>query len=190
MLPHQIQGSKAWLEFRKSKVTASEAPIIMRESPWCTPLELWEQKIGLVQPTERNWAMQRGIDMEPTARYCFEQETGIFVSPAVIEHPNIHYMIASLDGMSEDKCTIVEIKCAGKKDHATAVSGEIPKKYYAQLQHQMEVAQLDMTYYYSFDGKTGVVLECIKNVAYVEKMLAKEFKFWQHIQFMTIPEDA
>ena len=38
------QGSKEWLALRNNKIGASDAPIIMGESSWTTPFQLWQIK--------------------------------------------------------------------------------------------------------------------------------------------------
>jgi predicted phage-related endonuclease len=41
------QQTPEWLEFRKNKIGASDAPIIMETSPWKTPYQLWLEKLSL-----------------------------------------------------------------------------------------------------------------------------------------------
>ncbi len=53
-----IQHSNEWLELRKNKIGASDAPIIMKVSPWKTPYRLWEEKLGLTECVS-NQAMKR-----------------------------------------------------------------------------------------------------------------------------------
>ena len=40
-----VQQSEEWLEFRRSRIGASDAPIIMGVSPWKTHYKLWVEKI-------------------------------------------------------------------------------------------------------------------------------------------------
>ena len=54
------QGSAKWLEYRKSKVMATDSPILLGSNPWRTPIELWEEKLGLREPQPLNDAMRRG----------------------------------------------------------------------------------------------------------------------------------
>jgi predicted phage-related endonuclease len=116
----------------------------------------------------------------------FEQETGIMFFPAVGVHESIEWMAASFDGVSIDRKAILEIKCPGKKDHKQALEGKIPRHYFPQIMHQIEVAGLDMSYYYSFDGESGVILEVKRDQAFIDMMLAKEKEFWDSIQISTM----
>ena len=187
-LAHHIQGSPEWLAYRKTKIGASDAPIIMGDSPWKNIVELWKEKCTIDATTRAtSKLMQRGIDLEPVARSFYIDLTHNFVAPAVLDHPSIEFMMASLDGITYDRKTAVEIKCAGAKDHATAVNGIVPKKYYAQLQHQIEVAGLDDIDYFSFDGNAGVIVNVKRDQAYIDKLLAEEAKFWHCVTNLIVP---
>lgn len=183
-----VQGTEEWLEFRRNKIGASEASIIMGISPWSTPYQLWAEKLQLVEPRKKSAAMQRGIDMENEAREYFERLVDTFVLPQIVVSPEYHWMIASLDGMDIEGKTIVEIKCAGQEDHAKAIKGNIPDKYYPQLQHQLAVCELDMAYYFSYDGENGVVLDIYRDDNYIKKLIDKERAFWNQLQELEPPE--
>ena len=73
------QNTEEWLEFRRDKIGASDAPIIMGKSPWKTPHQLWEEKIGVRTSSYETAAMRRGKDLESEARKHFEQQTGLIV---------------------------------------------------------------------------------------------------------------
>lgn len=180
--------SKEDLEYRRTKIGASDAPILMQESPWSTPYQLWLQKItASVKPT--NSAMQRGNDLEEPARRWFENKMGIEVFAKKVEHVSIPYMFATFDGIDLDGKVAVEIKCPGQKDHQfVGVNKKVPEKYYAQVQHQMEVANLNGMYYCSFDGSDGVIIEVSRDDKYIANMLEQEAKFFDCMQKGIPPE--
>lgn len=182
-----IQGTHEWLELRKTKITATDASIIMGASHWKTKTQLYQEKTSNAIPMFANEKMQRGLDLEPIARDLFTVKTGIKLSPKVVVK---EWAMASLDGVDSTGKIIVEIKCPGSTDHATAVSGKVPDHYYPQLQHQMYVCNVDKMYYFSFDGADGVILEVVKNAEYLEKMLIEEMKFYQCLQSRTPPEPS
>ena len=152
------QGSKEWLQVRRRHIGASDAPVIMGVSPFKTVYELWMEKLGTGR-TSVNAAMQRGLDMEGQAREHFSMMTGIEVKPSASFSRSVEFMMASLDGISSDGLTIVEIKCAGQADHGLAVKGQVPEHYMPQLQHQMAVCEVKELYYFSYDGLTEVYFE-------------------------------
>ena len=180
-------GSDEWLSYRSNKIGASDAPIIMGVSPWKSPRKLYEEKLGL-SVNETTYPMRRGTAMEEPARKQFMEDNWIIVEPKLMEHPKYEWMIATMDGISEDHSCAVEIKCPGKKDHQTAVDGQIPEKYVPQLQHQMEVCGLDWIFYYSFDGKDGVTLKCHRDQQYIDLLLSMELKFWVCMQTFMPPD--
>lgn len=181
------QNTPEWLEMRRNKIGASDSPIIMGVSPWTTPLQLWEQKLGLREEKYKTPRMQRGHDLEEKARHQFESMTGLSVFPQVIQHPDYEWMIASLDGIDFCHKNIVEIKCPSREDHLLAFGNMVPNKYKPQLQHQMEVCGLEKVYYFSFDGKEGKIIEVERDDKYIDKMLKKELEFWDCMQNFKTP---
>lgn len=180
------QNTPDWLEMRKNRIGASDAPIIMGVSPYQTPYQLWESKLGL-RDHEESYAMYRGKQLEEPARQAFIKMTGHIVLPAVVVHPERDWQMASLDGINFDETVIVEIKCLCRDKHELAKEGKVPREYYPQLQHQMSVCNLPMAYYFSFDGKDGVVIEVDRDDEYIEDMLKREWRFWDCVQRLEAP---
>lgn len=181
------QGSKEWLSLRNNKIGASDAPIIMGMSPWTTPFQLWQIKMGLLQIPD-NTAMKRGRDLEEQARQKFIEKVGYEVFPTVALHDSIEFMMASFDGISNDGKSIVEIKCPGREDHEKAMDGVIPEKYIPQLQHQMEIAQVECMFYFSYSERSHKILEINRDNKYIKDMIQKEKSFWECMQNLEAPE--
>lgn len=171
-----IQGTDAWLALRKTKITASDAAVILGVSPWKNKKQLFKEKINIfLEERKCSPAMQRGLDLEPLARDLYSIKTGIEVKPDVVIKD---WAMASLDGISSDGNTVVEIKCPGTKDHQLAVSGKVPEYYYPQLQHQMYVCGVQFMDYFSFDGFDGVIVRVNRDQPFIEKMITKEKEFY------------
>lgn len=184
------QNTPEWLEMRKNYLGASDAPIVMGVSKWCTPLALWEEKLGISEPRQTNARMLRGHELEPEARKAYSDYTGVHVDPKVVFHPEIDYMMASLDGISPDGKTVVEIKCAGKKDHETAKQGRVPDHYYPQLQHQLAVIGVNMLHYFSYSFKEYCIVNVARDDTYIEEMIAREKDFWECLKSWSPPESC
>jgi len=187
------QRTTNWLDWRKAGLGASDAPIVMGVSPWSTPHQLWEQKTGRLIKDFSNWATQRGNDMEPRARAHLELKLGLDFPAILSEHPKLSFMRASLDGWNEEKKIVLEIKCPGKDDHEKAKNGEVPEKYYPQLQHQLFVTGASLAYYYSYtedENKNGIgyLVEVEPNKEYIAELLDKMMKFWKCVQGDIEPE--
>ncbi len=173
---------------RRNFIGASDAPVIMGDSPWKTPAKLYREKVGL-DIVEPNYAMQRGIQLEAEARYLFYTETGISVYPIRVQHREIKWMMASMDGLNMDQTVGLEIKCPMGKDHQVAAEGKLPEKYYAQLQHQMEVLDLDEMFYMSYHPNSHYIFTVNRDKDYIEKMIDKEKIFYYHLVDFKEPED-
>lgn len=181
--PEYIQGTSEWLSLRKTKITATDAAVIMGASHWKTRIQLYNEKLSDEPPAPPNERMKRGTDLEPIARDLFCIKTGHKMQPRVVIKD---WAMASLDGINNwDE--ILEIKCPGEKDHAIAVSGKVPDHYYPQLQHQMYVCDSDKAFYFSFDGIDGVIVEVPRDEKYIKKMVEREFEFYQCIINKTPP---
>lgn len=181
------QNTPEWNNLRKNKIGSSDAPIIMQSSPWKTPFQLWQEKLGLIS-NEVTSSMRRGMELEEKARETLSRKLNLILIPKVIFHAQIQWMMASLDACDSEDKVIAEIKCPGKEDHSKTFEGLVPDKYYPQLQHQMEVAEVDKCYYFSFDGQEGNLVTVYRNDSYIKKLLIKEKEFWQHLQEMIPPE--
>lgn len=176
-------------EFRKGKIGASHAPSIMG-CGFQTAAALWEEVV-FNKERPRNAAMARGIELEPKARDWINKRVSVDYRPVIAQNKAYPWRIASLDGFSETKglIEIIEIKCPGKEDHATALRGEVPKHYKPQLQHQMDVMGVDQMLYISFDGEDGCVILVQKDEAYCKKLLEAEIEFYNRILDHRRPED-
>ncbi len=185
--PESEQGSEAWLRFRKDRIGASEAAAIMGIDPWMTPYQSWRRKLELDPPIEENLAMRRGKELEPIAREHFNNIGGVKFMPAVVVHSEYPWMMASLDGLNETYSNSIEIKCAGQKDHQIALSGNIPEKYYPQLQHQMAVTGHATMWYISFDGENVVSTVVQRDDEYIAKLIEAEKEFKRCLDTLTPP---
>jgi putative phage-type endonuclease len=154
-----VQGSPEWHAHRAQYRNASETAVVMGESPWQTPYQLWELRTGRQQP-EVNAAMARGTALEPQARAAYEALTGYVMQPLVLVEGDYS---ASLDGLSFDGELLVEIKCPVKGKTSSlwqqVARGEIPTHYRWQLEHQFLVSKAQSGHLYVFDGTEGLLLE-------------------------------
>lgn len=145
------QRSEEWKEFRKDKIGSSECPIIMGQSPFASPIDLWKKRVADVE-TEINHHMQRGIELEPLALQLFNKTSGYNCSPMVFTHDKYPWMMASVDGFDEDKRVLVEIKCPEREEV------KLSNYYLYQLYHQMIVLDIDscFIFFYWESGKFDV----------------------------------
>ena len=95
------QGTTAWKQWRKLGIGASDAPVIMGESPWSSRYELWEQKTGRGEERAANFYMRRGTRLEHVARRLYIEKKSVHLEPVCMEHSELHGRLvvkAMLDG--------------------------------------------------------------------------------------------
>jgi putative phage-type endonuclease len=188
METHLEPGSDSWKFYRSNSIGASDAPIILGDSPYKTPHTLWCEKLGLKESTFTNSAMSRGVTLEPFARDWCERELGVDLPPIFMKHKSISFIHANLDGYNVEQGVCVEIKCGSRVEHEDAKLGKSPKKYFAQFQHQLEVTGLKKMFYVSYDGESGIIVEIRRDDSYIENMIEEEKRFWTHVQNFVEPE--
>ncbi len=154
-----LQGSAEWHDHRRKYRNASETPVVLGLSPWQTPYQLWQHKLGLSAP-EVNQAMLRGTQLEPTARAAYEARTGLVMQPLVLVDGEYS---ASLDGLTLGGERVLEIKCPFKGRDSTlwkcVSEGQLPEHYQWQVQHQLMVTKAAVADVFVFDGTDGIQLE-------------------------------
>jgi putative phage-type endonuclease len=155
------QGSPEWIEHRRKHRNASETPIVLGVSPWTTPYQLWQLKLGLVEQ-KVSPAMQRGTELEPVARMAYEQRTGRVMQPVVVVDEEYS---ASLDGIALNGERLLEVKCPvrGKESTLwkTVEAGRLPEYYQWQVAHQLMVTKASVADVFVFDGAEGILLEVV-----------------------------
>ena len=185
------QNTPAWHRWRRQGIGASDAPVIMGETAFKTPRTLWSIKTGHMQEGSAGPAARRGRELERFARRAYERQTGIQVEPLCLVHEEFEWMRASLDGLSFDGSTLLEIKCPlNLRDRASAQEGRIPSHYHAQLQHQLEVSGASQAPYWSFHGTDGILVEIRPDKEYAKRLVEAEAAFWQLVQENRWPELA
>lgn len=186
------QNTEEWKEFRRSRIGSSDCPIICGVAPWGNAVQLWAEKVGLGEERQCNAAMQRGITYEPEAREFFANLHGVMLSPKVLVHPEIAWMIASVDGMNPEQTVGYEFKVPGKATWAMAINGEIPRYYVYQIQHQMAVSGLKSWWYcvYNPEEKLGVCIQAARDEAIISEIIEKERYFYECMQTLVPPELA
>jgi putative phage-type endonuclease len=179
------QGTTPWLDYRKSKISATDTAKIMNLNPWVTAYNLWQEKLGLIQPEPENDAMREGSRMEKEARLFYNEENKTEFKPVVLESNLYPFMTASLDGFNGSM--VLEIKC-GKVSHESAKKGELPAYYYAQCQKQMLVSGASRCHYFSYRSKEDnvtIILE--RDDAFIEKIIEAEKQFFKCLMDFTPP---
>lgn len=166
------QGSPEWHELRRNKIGGSDAAAIMGCDPYKTARDVWEQKVLRKQQHVTN-AMRRGNDLESVARHMFEKITGRFYPPAVIISDQYDWMMASLDGLS-DEGIILEIKTV----KPGGIEDEPRESWTWQIQHQLIVTEAAQAVLFVFDGTDYKIHMLVRDEEDCRMLLSKEKEFY------------
>lgn len=176
------QNTLEWLKWRKEGIGSSDVPIILGLSKFKTPYQLWEEKTSTeIKEQAPNYIQQKGHDLEPKVRAMFELKCGESMKPALVQSSEYPWARASLDGFSECKTKICEIKFTGKDDHVLALSGVVPPQYVPQVQWQLLISGAMTCFYLSFDGKTLHTVGVNPDLDYQKKILGSAAVFYQNM---------
>lgn len=173
-----LQSGAEWHAFRALGIGSSDAPAIMKVSPWCSPYKLWLRKTGQLGEQPSNWAMERGKVLEASVRDRFNLIQGTQYEPVTLVHPEHTFVRASLDGYYDG--SVIEIKCPGEADHQKCKDGNIPEKYLPQVMHQMLVTNSSHVHYISFYKDDLVTLTIDRSAAYIDDLFIQEKIFWHN----------
>jgi putative phage-type endonuclease len=176
-----------WLKWRAQGVGSSDAAVIMKKFPYGkTPRMLYDEKINLTSEEETP-AMRHGKEHEEPALKWLEDRMGYtFERQVQREHRQHGWMRATLDGINPAKRMLAEIKCPWnlKRHSQTKQEGIIPEIYWPQLQHQLEVCDLDDAIFVSYnyrEPEDSLIIEVKRDPSYTEKLLEEENEFWSAV---------
>lgn len=131
------QRTEEWLKWRREGLCASDAPIIMGESPYSTIEDLVREKRGLPPlKAKSTFILDRGNALEPIARARYSLLTGIDMPPATYKHWRYPLFRCSMDGANPKLRGGLEIKLVGLKDFQAIQGGQVPARYWPQVQAQ------------------------------------------------------
>jgi putative phage-type endonuclease len=189
------QGTDAWLEIRRGKVTASRVADVLAKTKtgvsasranYLIQLAL-ERVTGVIEPSYTNDAMTYGTANEQTARTAFEVAHNVFVDQvAFVDHPTISNFGCSPDGIVGD--SLLEIKCPYQSAiHWSYFKDGCPSKYYTQIQAQMSCTGAKSVWFVSYDGRMPsrsqlYIEEVMRDEEFIKKMEEEVLKFLNEVE--------
>jgi putative phage-type endonuclease len=193
------QNTDKWINWRLKGIGSSDAPIIMNKSKYMTPLQLWHEKVVGPKPREgSNFVQELGHKFEPKAlaHFCLATDLDDFY-PELFEHKEVSWVRASLDGYSQKKNMIAEIKYVGQKRFEQVMDTKLPlEDHDDQIQHQFLATGAVSGFYicYTLNEKRNE----IKNIGWVrvepdmayikETLFPAEKAFWDCVVSGKPPE--
>jgi putative phage-type endonuclease len=89
----------AWLEGRRRGIGGSDVAAVLSLNPWKTPLDVWNDKLGLSEDKGMSEPAYWGTVLEDTVAREFQQRTGMKVQKVTHQFvdPECDWMIANID---------------------------------------------------------------------------------------------
>lgn len=187
------QRSAEWRQWRSQGVSASEAAIIMKRSPFKTPWRLYAEKLGLVleQNLDNNPLIRVGIQQEPVALQRFEEKHDLMLLPLCGESERYPLMRASFDGLS-DSNEPVEVKCPHETTFLDVLlnreNAEAYQLYWCQVQQQMLVADAQRGFLYFYHQGQEVEFEIARDESFLTELILTAMEFWAKVKNRQEPE--
>lgn len=144
-----------WLEMRKKGIGGSDVAAIAGLSKYKSPVAVYLEKTGEIEPEEAGEAAYWGNQLEDLVAREFSNRTGLKVQRrnAMLQHPQYPFMLANLDRVIIDRERgrgILECKTASEyvKQNWYDENGEeaVPDAYMLQVQHYLAVTGYDYAY--------------------------------------------
>lgn len=191
---------QTWLERRLGGIGASDAPVILGQSSFKSPYELWAEKCGLIEPDDIS-ELERikwGHRLQRPIGEAFREETGrpvVHCDPFdTRQHPDIEWQLCTPDCIEDDPATrgdlpgALEIKNVDKHN-AKEWEEEAPLQYQVQLQHQLAVTGMHWgTVCALIGGNRLKWFDIDRNDRFIEIMTFEEAKFWDLVQRREPPQ--
>lgn len=183
------EGRAAFVEEHRKRIGASDLPAILGLSRHRNAVHVYLEKLGQWGLSD-NPALRVGRKMEAAIAEEYTLQTGhSLVRPDLVTmvHPQHDWIAASLDWVREG--VVVECKHVGfVEGYGRPGTDEIPQSVYAQVQQQMEVADLEQADVAAL--MPGGVLQ-VYTVRRSREFFAEVFprleEFWRCVTARTVP---
>lgn len=179
-----IQNTPEWLEFRSTRIGASDANIIMGVSKFMQPEELLQKKINPVLEEQKNtYITDKGHKLEDKMINYYNLSYSLNLEPVVMGLKDTPF-IASLDGFDSEHEVIWEHKMVGAADFEKVVNGEMLPQYWPQVQMQLMVSKARYCMFACTDMKTEskTFLDIYPDLGYQERMTKELMEFYTKME--------
>jgi putative phage-type endonuclease len=189
----ECKDEAAWLEARKTLLTASDVASIFGANPFKSELALWAEKTGAIESADLSESepVQWGKEFQGAIGRRFAQKTGREVEEAerfnIYVHPDVDFLGATLDFWENDKAKgrgILEAKATDFQWEEDA-----PAHYQIQLQCQLAVTRIPYGTLCAFNGlkRPPVWIDYEAHPEFIKRLVSKAEAFWWRVQNKVAP---
>jgi putative phage-type endonuclease len=175
------------MEDRKSYIGGSDIAAAMGVSRWKTPLQLWAEKTGQVEPediSEKEYVVL-GSELEEFIARKFERKTGIKVRRAPCRyvsqtHP---FMACQIDRLCTGTEDLLECKNVSAWKAKEWEGEEIPIEYILQVSWQLMITKRKTGYIAALVGGNKFLWKKVEaDQELFDKMFAVACDFWKMVE--------
>lgn len=183
---------KQWLEQRRKGIGGSDAAAIAGLSRYRSPIQVYMDKLGLIEPVEENEAMYWGTKLEDVVAEEFSLRTGLKVRRrnAILQHPEYPFMLANVDRLIVGKREGLECKTTSAYKASEWDGKDIPWEYEIQCHHYMAVTGFEAWWIAVLIGGNKFVYKRIeRNEQIIQDLIKLESRFWNEHVLKQIPPE-
>jgi len=185
-------SKEEWLQWRKKGIGGSDASIVCGINSYKSPIELWMEKTGQIEPKVAGEAAHWGTMLEPLIRVEFVQRTGLQIKQenAILQHSEYPFMLANLDGIVADP---INGNCVFEAKTTNAFKSDewidnVPQAYQLQVQHYLAVTNLPGAYIAVLIGGNHFKWHYIaRDDDLIAMLIELEKRFWHNVETFTPP---
>ena len=136
------QRTDEWYAIRKTIISATDVGTILGYNRFSSKTDLLKKKLSTTDIMIESPAIDHGVFFEPIATKCYEKMIDMTVHDVgLVIHPHLKWLGASPDGIMENG-RLLEIKCLYSRQFKNT-EADIPRQYWAQIQIQLEVCNVE-----------------------------------------------
>lgn len=185
-------GRDEWLQWRRRGIGGSDAAAIAGLSPWKSPVAVWLEKTGQVEPEEPGEAAYWGAVLEDVVAREFSIRTGLKVRRrnAILRHPQYEWMLANVDRMIVGQEAGLECKTTGEYMKDEWKDDEVPAPYLLQVQHYMAVTGFKEWWFAVLVGGNKFIYKKVeRDDELIEQLIQIERDFWENHVLKNVPPE-
>jgi putative phage-type endonuclease len=179
-------------EIRKKGVTGSEVSALVGLNPYKAPQQVWEEKLGLVEPDaslDDNPHIERGVFLEPALLAWTQKRVGypVWANNTTYVNPRHPLIIATPDGFADKEPgsrQVVEVKAPSPRSYEDWGDPEVdptsvPAYYLPQIMWEMAATDTKEALCSTLIGGQLRVYQIQRSQPFINTLLQRVEAFWE-----------
>ncbi|RED34701.1 putative phage-type endonuclease [Paenibacillus sp. VMFN-D1] len=182
-----------WLKLRQKGIGGSDASAVAGLNRYKSPVSVFMEKTGQVQPEEAGEAAYWGSQLEDLVAKEFAARTGLRVqrSNKMYMHPEYPWMLGNVDRLITDQNKrrgVLECKTASAYKADEWKGDQVPDEYAIQLQHYLAVLGMNYGFFAVLIGGNRFEFRYVeRNPGIIDSLIKIEKEFWTENVLKGIP---